>query len=112
MGIEKISTGNVQQIQNQRVAEQKQQQVKDEQNRSEQSEVKISDEALRLQNRETSTVDHQKINEIKKAIDNGTFKVDSEKIAERMQQEAVEMMRRRVQQAYNVKNKNEGVLGS
>ena len=112
MGIEKVSTPNVQQVQTQKVAEQRQQQVRDEQNRSEESEVRISDEALRLHTRDTSTVDHQKVDQIKKAIDNGSFQINSEKIAEKMHEEAVEMMRRRVQQAYNVKNKNEGVLGA
>lgn len=74
-------------------------------------EVRISDEALRLQNKESNApVNQEKVNEIKKAIENGTFKVDPEKIADKMRDDAVEMMKRRVQQTYNVKKGNEDVL--
>lgn len=80
--------------------------------RDEEQKIEISKEAQRLQNSETSTFNQQKVDEVKKAIANGTFKVDPEKIADKMRDEAVEMMKRKLQQAYNTKKGNEGVLGA
>lgn len=113
MGIEKISTGNVQQVQPQKVPEQKHTQNRDDHPQIRDEEVRISEEARKLQRQESNApIDHAKVQQIKKSIEEGTFKVNPEKIAEKMHDEAVEMMRRRVQQAYQNKKGNEGVLGA
>lgn len=112
MGIEKISTTNIQQVQPQKVPEQKQPQNVDNKPRNVDSDIKISDEAIRLQRQESEApVDNVKVQQIKQAIADGTFKIDPEKIADKMREEAADMIQRKVQQAYNTKNsKNDDVL--
>ena len=113
MGIEKISTANVQLVQPQKVPEQKQPQHMDNKPHTVDSDIKISDEAIRLQRQESEApVDNVKVQQIKQAIADGTFKIDPEKIADKMREEAADMIQRKVQQTYNIKkDKNEGVLG-
>lgn len=75
--------------------------------------IKISEEARKLQRQESQApIDNAKVQQIKKSIEEGTFKVNPEKIAEKMHEEAVELMRRKVQQTYQNKKGNEGVLGA
>ena len=105
MGIEKISTPNVQQVQTQKVPEPKNPQNRDDQPQIRDAEIKISDEALRLQRKEAEApIDNAKVQQIKKAIEEGSFKIDPEKIADKMREEAADLMTRRLQQAYNVKH--------
>jgi flagellar biosynthesis anti-sigma factor FlgM len=115
MGIEKLSSNNVQQVQPQKVPEFKKSQNGDDhpQIRDEQEQqVRISEEAQRLHKQEQASIDQKKVDEIKQAIANKTFRIDAEKIADKMHDEAVEMMKRRIQQAYNIKNGNKDVLGA
>ncbi len=112
MSIEK-TTNNVQQVQTQKVPEYKNPQNGDKtpQIRDEQEQqVRISEEARKLHNQEQASIDQRKVDEIKQAIANKTFRIDAEKIADRLHEDAVDMMRRRVQQAYNVKKGDDGVL--
>ena len=104
MSIEKIVSPTVQQVPPQKVKPQNPQ-IRDDHPQNRDNEVKISDEAIKLQRQESEApINNARVQQIKKSIEEGAFKIDPEKIADKMREEAVDQITRRLQQAYNVKH--------
>lgn len=60
--------------------------------------VEITDKAIQLHKSDTSqAIDYEKVEAIKKSIADGTFKIDAEKIADKMIQQELELYRRNKQ---------------
>lgn len=61
-------------------------------------EVSLTDKALQLQKTDKDEgIDRSKVEAIKKSIADGTFKIDAEKIADKMIQQELELYRRNKQ---------------
>lgn len=106
MSIEKIASSSVTEVKvAPKTPEVKNPQIRDDKPQIRDAEVRISEEALKLQKKEAEApINNARVQQIKKAIEEGSFKIDPEKIADKMREEAADQMTRRLQQAYNVKH--------
>ncbi len=111
MAIDKVSN-NVTEVRTvNKQAESRNERIKDELPQKKETKVSISEEAIRLNNNESIQFDRKKVEDIKKSINEGSFKIDPEKIADKARDLETEMMKARLQKAYDIKrDKNEGVL--
>lgn len=70
-------------------------QIRDDHTQIRDDEVKITDKAVQLAKSENDDViDYAKVDAIKKSIADGTFKIDAEKIADKMIQSQMELYKR------------------